>query len=84
MPIFTKLEADEAEYITEPMHWEKAEEVKIQKHAYYLAKTNGSEWRDLDLYVMKGFMVEFKLRPENVRGRPVWVAKINLPRERSE
>lgn len=61
------------------MHWEKAEEAVIDPDAYYVVQDNGGEWRDFDLCVIRGLMVERRLRPEHVRGRPQWVAKITNP-----
>lgn len=56
--------------------WEFAPEAKIDESAYYLVKTNGMEWRDADLRVMKGYEVARKLEPGYVRGRPVLVARV--------
>lgn len=62
-----------------PMNWERADEAEIDPHAYYVVQTNAGEWRDFDLVVLSGLMVQKKLEPSYVRGRPVWVAKITRP-----
>lgn len=51
----------------------------INDDAWYLVQTNGMEWRDHDLFVWRGIMVAMKLRPDYVRGRPIRIARINLP-----
>lgn len=61
------------------MPWQKAETTEIELNSYYLVKDNGGEWRDFDLHVMYGRMVQQKLSPEYVRGRPEWIAKIDHP-----
>lgn len=63
------------------MIWEKAESANIDLGAFYLVKDNGGEWRDFDLSILKGPIVTYRLRPEIVRGRPVWIAKITNPME---
>jgi hypothetical protein len=65
--------------MTTTMQWERAEEAQIDPRSFYVVQTNGGEWRDLDLYVLKGAIVQSHLKPEHVRGRPVWVAKIIRP-----
>lgn len=59
--------------------WIKAEDVVVDETAYYLVKTNGDQWRDPSLYTMRGYEVARKLEPGYIRGRPEWVAKINVP-----
>ncbi len=61
------------------MNWERAETAEIDFNAFYLVKDNGGEWRDFDLHVMRGQMVNHKLAPNYIRGRPEWVAKIIQP-----
>lgn len=56
--------------------WQKAVIVNIEQSKRYLVKTNGGEWRYPDLYLMTGYEVLNKLRPEYVRGRPVYVAEV--------
>lgn len=61
------------------MIWEKAEGADIDPNSFYLVKDNGEEWRDFDLSILKGPVVTYRLRPEIVRARPVWIAKITNP-----
>lgn len=61
------------------MNWEKAELINIDVGSYYLVQTNGAEWRDFDLAVMKGYLIAKHLDPDYVRGRPVWICKIVRP-----
>lgn len=61
------------------MKWEKAEHVNIDDEAYYVVQTNGGEWRDFDLFVLRGALVNYRLNPDYVRGRPVWICKIIRP-----
>lgn len=64
------------------MHWQKAEEVSIDELSWYIVKTNGAEWRDNDLFVWRGWQLKHNIRPEMVRGRPIWIAKITDPEEK--
>lgn len=59
--------------------WHRADEAEIDEKADYLVLTNGGEWRDADLFVWYGMMVQRRLVPTYVRGRPVWIAKITRP-----
>ena len=61
------------------MTWERAEEAVIDVEAYYVVQHNGHEWRDFDLAILAGHTVAWRLRPDYVRGRPEWVAKIIRP-----
>lgn len=62
------------------INWTKVQEgTEIDEHSHYLVQDNGSEWRDWDLHLLSGFIVKRRLTPEYVRGRPVWIAKINRP-----
>lgn len=61
------------------MNWERAETAQIDVHAFYLVKDNGGEWRDFDLHIMRGTMVNHKLAPNYVRGRPEWIVRIEQP-----
>jgi hypothetical protein len=61
------------------MPWEPAETAQIDFNAYYVVKNNGDEWRDFDLCILRGQMVQHKLAPNYVRGRPEWIAKIDRP-----
>ncbi len=61
------------------MDWESAETARIDDNAFYVVQDNGSEWRDHDLSVQKGYLVRRKLEPDYVRGRPEWIAKIVPP-----
>jgi len=63
----------------EPMQWVDATKAKIEADAYYVVQHNGGEWRDFDLGVIKGVLVQRRLEPDYVRGRPIWVAKITNP-----
>jgi hypothetical protein len=63
----------------ETMNWEKAETAEIDPKSFYLVKDNGGEWRDFDLSILKGPIVKYRMRPEIVRGRPVWISKITDP-----
>lgn len=65
--------------MTNTMHWERADEAKIDTEAYYVVQHNGHEWRDFDLAVLSGVMVKYRLLPTYVRGRPEWVAKVVRP-----
>lgn len=58
--------------------WFEPTLANIDDDAQYLVQTNGMEWLDHDLFVMRGIAVAMKLRPEIVRGRPTRIAKINL------
>jgi hypothetical protein len=61
------------------MPFEDARSAAIDDSAYYIVQTNGAEWRDFDLAVLKGYMVRRRTENDYVRGRPVWVAKIVRP-----
>ena len=61
------------------MNWERAETATIDPTCHYLVQHNGHEWRDFDLMIMPGMMVQRRLEPSYVRGRPEWVAKIVRP-----
>jgi hypothetical protein len=61
------------------VHWARAEQSNIDPEADYLVLTNGGEWRDVDLFIWPGIMVQKRLVPTYVRGRPVWIAKITRP-----
>jgi len=63
------------------MKWMKAEGAVLDREGDYLVKTNAMEWGDPDLKVMRGSMVQFFMRPDYVRGRPVWVARITNPEQ---
>lgn len=63
----------------EAMTWERATDAVIDPDAYYVVQHNGHEWRDFDLAILRGTMVQFRLKPTYERGRPEWVAKINRP-----
>jgi hypothetical protein len=65
------------------MQWERAEEAQIDPSSYYVVQTNGGEWRDFDLSVWNGRIVQASMVPDYVRGRPVWVAKIIRPESSS-
>jgi hypothetical protein len=58
--------------------WMEPTLVNIREDAWYLVQTNGGEWRDADLFVMRGIAVALRLKPEIVRGRPKRIARINL------
>lgn len=58
--------------------WTEATLCNIHDDAWYLVQTNGMEWRDSDLFVMKGIAVALRLNPNIVRGRPLRIARINL------
>jgi len=62
--------------------WEPADSVVIDEYdgADWLVKTNGDEWRDVSLRVMRSWQLRHELRPEVVRGRPIWVARIKTPK----
>jgi hypothetical protein len=61
------------------MKWERADQATIDESAFYVVQTNGGEWRDFDLFILKGIMVAYRMNPSYVRGRPVWIAKITKP-----
>lgn len=61
------------------MNWEDATKASIDTESYYVVQTNGAEWRDFDLAIMPGKIVQFRLEPRYVRGRPVWISKITPP-----
>lgn len=61
------------------MVWEPATAAEIDRQAYYLVKTNAFEWGDREWEVMRGSMVNFKLAPHYVRGRPLYVSRITDP-----
>lgn len=61
------------------MTWERADQATIDNSADYLVQTNGNEWRDQDRFVWPGIRVRHMMRPEIVRGRPVWIAKVTEP-----
>ena len=63
------------------MNWEKAQLCNIDVGAYYVVQTNGGEWRDFDLFVLRGALVAHRMNPDYVRGRPVWICKIVRPAE---
>lgn len=59
--------------------WKRPEEVEIDDRQEYIVHTNGGEWRDPDLRLMPGLMVKHFLKPQIVRGRPMWLAAVNPP-----
>lgn len=61
------------------MTWERADEAVIDADAYYVVQHNGHEWRDFDLSILSATLVARRLRPDYVRGRPEWIAKIVRP-----
>lgn len=65
------------------MDWINADAAQhlIEDHTMYLVKTNGSEWRDGDLFIWPGVMVKNRMRPEIVRGRPTHISIITKPPE---
>jgi len=63
------------------MDWQKANEVEIDEDAYYVVQTNGAEWRDFDLMVMRGTLVKLRIEPHYIRGRPMWICKVIRPEE---
>lgn len=63
----------------EAMSWEKADTAVIDPDAFYIVQDNGEEWRDFNLGVHRGIIVQRRLSPTYVRGRPVWIAKIRRP-----
>lgn len=65
------------------MRWQRAEDVIPEWGAMYLVKTNAGEWRDNDLYFWPAPLLERAMKPEIVRGRPIWVAKVTDPISRS-
>lgn len=67
--------------MTATMQWENAKTAKIDLDAYYVVQTNAHEWRDFDLAVLAGHIVNFRLQPHYVRGRPEWIAKIVRPND---
>ncbi len=69
-----------ADMIETSMCWIPARIEDIDDDAFYIVKTDGREWRDLDIFVMHGFMVRHDLNlNHHTRGRPVCVAKITTP-----
>lgn len=56
--------------------WEDAETAKIDESSYYLVKDNGGEWRDFDWHVIHGRLVSAHLAPTYIRGRPIWIARL--------
>lgn len=61
------------------MMWEPVATAQIDRSAYYLVKTNAFEWGDREWEVMSGSMVESKLAPHYIRGRPLFVSRITDP-----
>jgi hypothetical protein len=61
------------------MIWQKVADARIEDHARYLVKTNGTEWRDVDTVILPGIAVKHYLEPQIVRGRPTHVALITEP-----
>lgn len=60
--------------------WDHADDVEIDDRKQYLVITNAREWGDPDLVqAHKGAWVRHMMRPEMVRGRPVWLAEIIPP-----
>ena len=59
--------------------WTRADDIEVDEAADYLVKTNGDQWSDPCLRTMRGYEVARKLEPGYVRGRPEWIAKINVP-----
>ncbi len=68
-----------ADMIETSMCWIPARIEDIDDDAFYIVKTDSREWRDLDIFVMRGFMVRHDLNPDHARGRPICVAKITPP-----
>ena len=64
--------------------WMDATLQNIRDDRWYLVQTNGMEWRDHDLMVMKGIAVSLRLKPEITRGRPTRVALINQDDEHKQ
>lgn len=42
-------------------------------------KDNGGEWRDFDLQILGGRMVQHRLGKQYMRGRPQWIVRIEPP-----
>ena len=57
--------------------WTRPDQIEIEDKQEYLVQTNGGEWRDVSLRMMPGIMLKHFMRPEVVRGKPLWIAKIN-------
>ena len=62
------------------MEWQEAGAVIPERGCWYLVKTNGAEWRDHDLHLWPAPLFEHHMRPEIIRGRPIWVAKVIDPK----
>lgn len=61
------------------MRWIAAADAKPKIGEYYVVKTNGGEWRDCDLMIMPAPLLRNYMRPEIVRGRPLFVALVTDP-----
>lgn len=61
--------------------WNHADDVETDDMKEYLVITNARDWGDADyVKVMRGAFVRHLMRPEMIRGRPVWVAEIVMPK----
>src|SRR5262245_23295776 len=75
-----RLAAREERKLCAATEWMEPTLVNVDVDAWYLVQTNGMEWRDHDLFVIRGRFLALKLKPEIVRGRPMRIARINLPK----
>jgi hypothetical protein len=64
------------------MNWVKAEGFKPEYGKWYVVWTNGQEWHDHHIHLYPGTMLAHYLKPDMVRGRPLWVAEVTDPTPR--
>lgn len=80
--VVTREEAqDLLNHIDQGMRWQPAGEVDMTDDSKrYLVKDNGGEWRDMNIHYVRAIQLRHMMRPECVRGRPIWVMEIkNTP-----
>ncbi len=61
------------------MEWRSAGGVVPEVGKFYLVHTDGAEWGDSHTQLWPAPMLEHALRPQVVRGRPLWVAEVTDP-----
>jgi len=61
------------------MKWIAAEDARPKDGEMYVVKTNGADWSDCDLFIWPAPLLRAYMKPEIVRGRPLFVALVTNP-----
>jgi hypothetical protein len=64
------------------MNWVKAEGFEPEYGKWYVVWTNGQEWHDPHIYIYPAILLDHYLKPDMVRGKPLWVAEVTDPTPR--